>query len=96
MFDRFSLMEEAYQEVEEGWRRIEEDRGGLEEDWRCLNWLKIAKNYVSRFFNFSPLYRRFRLSRVFRTIDIEEIYRLVSKILNFKPCGSVFGRSRVP
>ena len=41
---------------------------------------------------FTPLYRRFRLSRVSQRIDLDEIYRLVSKILNFTPCGSVFGR----
>ena len=41
---------------------------------------------------FTPLYWRFRLSRASQTIDIEKIYRLVSKILNFMPCGSVLGR----
>ena len=41
---------------------------------------------------FTPLYRRFRLSRVSQTKEHEEIYRLISKILNFTPCGSVFGR----
>ena len=41
---------------------------------------------------FTPLFRRFRLSRVSQRIDLDEIYRLVSKILNFTPCGSVFGR----
>ena len=41
---------------------------------------------------FTPLYRRFRLSHVCQTLDLKEIYRLVSKILNFTPCGSVFGR----
>ena len=40
---------------------------------------------------FTPLYGRFRLSRASQTIDIEKIYRLVSKILNFMPCGSVLG-----
>ena len=38
---------------------------------------------------FTPLYGRFRLSRASQTIDIEKIYRLVSKILNFMPCGLV-------
>ena len=42
---------------------------------------------------FTPLYRRFRLSRVSQSIDLDEIYRLVSKILNFTPCGSVFERT---
>ena len=41
---------------------------------------------------FNPLYRRFRLSSVSQTKEREEIYRLVSKILNFTPCGSVFDR----
>ena len=41
---------------------------------------------------FTPLYRRFRLSRVSHAQECEEIYRLVSKILNFMPCGSVFNR----
>ena len=41
---------------------------------------------------FTPLYRRFRLSRVSQRIDLDEIYRLVSKILNFMPCGLVFDR----
>ena len=44
------------------------------------------------FFAFFSLYRRFRLSRVSQRIDLDEIYRLVSKILNFMPCGSVFDR----
>ena len=44
---------------------------------------------------FTPLYRRFRLSRVLHAQDLDEIYRLVSKILNFMPCGSVFDRFRV-
>ena len=44
------------------------------------------------FCRLTPLYRRFRLSRVSQTQEREEIYRLVSKILNFTPCGSVFDR----
>ena len=40
---------------------------------------------------FTPLFRRFRLSRVSHAQDLDEIYRLVSKILNFMPCGLVFG-----
>ena len=50
------------------------------------------ENKVLRCCLFTPLYRRFRLSRVSQAIDLDEIYRLVSKILNFMPCGSVFGR----
>ena len=41
---------------------------------------------------FTPLFRRFRLSRVWHAQECEEIYRLVSKILNFIACGSVFDR----
>ena len=41
---------------------------------------------------FTPLYRCFNISRVSQTQDLDEIYRLVSKILNFMPCGSVFDR----
>ena len=41
---------------------------------------------------FTSLFRRFRLSRAWHAQDLDEIYRLVSKILNFTPCGSVFGR----
>ena len=48
---------------------------------------------VPTFFAFlPPLYGHFRLSHASQTIDIEKIYRLVSKILNFMPCGSVLGR----
>ena len=41
---------------------------------------------------FTPLYRRFSLSHALQSVDLEDIYRLVSKILNFMACGSVFGR----
>ena len=41
---------------------------------------------------FTPLYWRFRLSHALQTVDLEEIYRLVSKLLNFMPCCSVLGR----
>ena len=47
-------------------------------------------NYV--FCLLTPLYRRFRLSRVSHAQECEDIYRLVSKILNFTPFGSVFDR----
>ena len=39
-----------------------------------------------------PLYGRYRLSRASQAIDLEEIYRVVSKILNFMPCGLVLDR----
>ena len=38
---------------------------------------------------FTPLYWRFRLSHALQVIDLEEIQRLVPKIVNFMPCGSV-------
>ena len=60
--------------------------------WGVQNWLKIVKNNFLRFCLFTPLYRCFRLSRVLHAQDLDEIYRLVSKILNFTPCGSVFDR----
>ena len=44
---------------------------------------------------FTPLYGRARLYRALQTIGLEEIYRLVSKILNFMACGSVLGRFSV-
>ena len=110
MFDRFSLMEGARQEVEEGWRRVEEDRGGLRtggaqlglDPSKCYqngartggsqNGCKSRKTIFYVFGPFTPFYHRFRLSSMFQTIDIEEIYRLVSKILNFMAYGSVLSR----
>ena len=41
---------------------------------------------------FTPLYRRFRPSRVLQTIELEKIYRFVSKIIDFMPYGSVLSR----
>ena len=55
-------------------------------------WLKIGKAMFYVFCLFTSLRGRFRLSPVSQTIDLEEIYRLVSKILNFMACGSVLGR----
>ena len=57
---------------------------------RCAKWLKSRKQHFAIFWLFTPLYRRLRLSRVSQTVDLDEIYRLVSKILHFTPCGSVF------
>ena len=72
------------------WRRI---GGGLEEDWGLSEWVKITKNNFLRFFCFlPPLFRRFRLPRVPQTADLDEIYRLVSKIIHFMACGSELGR----
>ena len=57
--------------------------------------LKLAESrekLVPTFFAFlPPLYRRFRPSGALQTVDLEEIYRFLSKILDFMPCGSVFG-----
>ena len=58
----------------------------------ALTGWKSRKTKFYVFCLFTPLYRRFRLSRVSHAQDLYEIYRLVSKILNFTPCGSVFGR----
>ena len=60
--------------------------------WGAQNCWKSRKTKFYVFCLFTPLYRRFRLSRVSHAQDLDEIYRLVSKILNFMPCGSVFGR----
>ena len=58
--------------------------------------LKMPENAEKQKFRvfclFTPLYRRFRLSRVWHAQECEEIYRLVSKNLNFMPCGLVFDR----
>ena len=51
----------------------------------CKSW----KTGFYVFCLFTSLFGRFRLSRASQTIDIEKIYRLVSKILYFMPCGSV-------
>ena len=60
--------------------------------WCVRNCWKSWKTRFYVFCVFTSLYRRFRLSRVSQPIDLDEIYRLVSKILNFMPCGSVFDR----
>ena len=38
---------------------------------------------------FTVLNRHFRLTRVSQTIDFEEIYKLVLKVINFTACGLV-------
>ena len=53
---------------------------------------KSRKTTSHIFWLFTPLYRRFRPSSALQTIDLEEIYRFLSKILDFMPCGSVFGQ----
>ena len=53
---------------------------------------KSRKTCFYVFCLFTSLYGRFRLCRASQTIDIEKIYRLVSKILNFMPSGSVLDR----
>ena len=50
------------------------------------------KQVFTFFCLFTPLYGRFMLCRASQTIDIEKIYRLVSKILNFMAYGSVLDR----
>ena len=59
---------------------------------KCLKSRKTAY-YV--FCIFTPLDRRFRLSHVSKTIDLDEIYRLVSKNLDFMAYGSVLSRFSV-
>ena len=63
--------------------------------WGVQNGCKSWKTMFYAFCLFTPLYWRYKLSRDLQTIDLEEIYRLVSKILNFIPCGSVLGRFSV-
>ena len=60
--------------------------------WGAQNAWKSWKTRFYVFCLFTPLFRRFRLSRAWHAQDLDEIYRLVSKILNFTPCGSVFDR----
>ena len=67
-------------------------RKSVENFDRRSNWLKIAKNQVLRFLPFYPLISAFQALSCLHAQDLDEIYRLVSKILNFTPCGSVFGR----
>ena len=52
----------------------------------------LEKHNFTFFCLFTSLYRRFRLSRVWHAQDLNEIYRFVSKNLNFMACGSLFGR----
>ena len=56
-----------------------------------IGW-KSRKTGSHIFCIFTSLYGRFRLSHALQTVDLEEIYRLVSKILHFMACGSVLGR----
>ena len=60
--------------------------------WGAKNCWKSRKTKFYVFCLFTSLYRRFRLSRVSHAQECEEIYRLVSKIISFMPCGSVFDR----
>ena len=53
---------------------------------------RIRKPKFHVFWFFTPLFGRFRLSSVFQTTGLEEIYRLILKILDFMPCGSLFSR----
>ena len=54
--------------------------------------LKLAEDQEKKVFYFFYLYRRFRPSPVSQTIELEKIYRFVSKILDFMPYGSVLSR----
>ena len=53
---------------------------------------KSRKTTFYVFCLFTPLDRRFRLSRASQTVDLDEIYRMVSKILDFMASGSVLSR----
>ena len=57
---------------------------------RCSNWLQITKNNFLHFLAFYPLVRRFTLSGVVHVKELDEIYRSVSKNLNFMASGSIF------
>ena len=54
---------------------------------------KMAENARKTRFHvfcfFTPLFRCFRLPRVPQREELFELYRLISKILHFMPCGSV-------
>ena len=55
----------------------------------------LASKYENKFLRFcifTPLYRCFNFFHALQTIDFEEIYRSVSKVLDFMACGSVLGR----
>ena len=88
-FDRLSMDGADWRRVGGGLRRIEEG-------WRRTGGGQIGgksrrtMSYV--FCIFTPLYHRFRFSRVFQTIDIEEIYRLVATNIHFMPYGSLLNR----
>ena len=56
-----------------------------------IGW-KSRKTGLEVFCIFTPLYRRFRLSRAILTIQLIFLYRLVSKILNLTSYGSVLTR----
>ena len=57
--------------------------------WGAQNGWKSRKTKFYVFCLFTPLYRRFRLPRVPQREELFEIYRLVSKIVHFMPCGLV-------
>ena len=58
---------------------------GVWNGWKC----RKTRFYV--FCLFTSLYWGFRVSHALQTIELEEIYRLISKILHFIPSGSVLG-----
>ena len=63
-------------------------------DWIGLEALVLPANREKQRFRFfgCPLFRHFRPSRISKTMNIEEIYRFISKNLHFMPSGSVLGR----
>ena len=67
-------------------REIDECRTiSIDFPFGAQNCERIPKTKVSRFLLFTPLFRRFRLYRVSKSIDLDETYRLVSTFFNFMP-----------
>ena len=56
------------------------------------SYFRSSVTFLLRFWHFYRPYRRFRLSRGFPTIYLENIYIFLSKLLNFRPHGSVLSR----
>ena len=63
--------------------------------FRCAKLLESPKNQGFTCFAFLSLISALRLSRVSKSIDLDEIYRLVSSIFHIIACGSVLGRAGV-
>ena len=89
----------------EGGSRVDLGRPGVDLGWTCggfprvrrfsISCAKLRENLEDQGFMFfvflPPIFRRFRPSHVENPIKLDDTYRLVSKMLNFMPCGSVLG-----